>query len=163
MSAMSPNKYGVLIGAKAALLGDANVKLFTSTIEIIPRDASLGHLNIGRNSMILLRDGGATRAAESTLSVTWEFTTHIAIIDIGGDINRVKATQRVMAARQDICEVLDRNIGIYDETNTWIETAHVTDVPEVQKIWSDIFEQADDTPFTMEMAAIKYLIYCQEG
>lgn len=162
MSTISPNKYGILIGAKAALLGDTNVKLFTNTIELIPRDASIGHLNIGRNRMILLRDGGAYRAAESLSSVVWDYSLHIAVIDIGGDINRYNAAQRVMAARQDICKVLDYNTWIYSDTNEWIEEAHVTDIPEVEKIWSDIFEQAQDTPFTMETAVIKYKLFHRE-
>lgn len=163
MSIQSPNKYGVLIGAKAALIGNTDVIAFTSTIQIIPRDAVLGHFNIGRNSMILLRDGGAARSDESTTAVTWDFTLHIAIIDIGGDSERYNAAKRVMAARQDICEVLDRNTAIYSTSTQWIEQAHVTDIQDVQKIWSDLFDQADDTPFTMETAAIKYKIFCQEG
>lgn len=159
---VSPNKYGVMIGAKSALLLDAAVTSFSKNIHLIPHNANIKSFDLGLNRSILIRDAGAVSGEESTNSTVFDFTLHIACIDAKGDLSRMAATARVMAAARDVCEELDGNTGIYATATEWIETAKATEVPATEEIWGDLVEQVDKTPFVMAAAVVKYQIYCLE-
>ena len=161
MSSYQFEKFPFMLGVRDALKNNSTINSWAGCIELIDQEPTQDVIESSERygNLIWIRDAGAMKLDQGTMSETWKFSISIAALAYNDYWARNSGMKSVNEIEDDIRQELHRNRSVFSAANVYIEIARAINVPPTVSVWGGLYEGRQAMGWKMALIEMEYVLY----